>query len=327
MGGGSSSVLLLLLPLVLSGYHTYVFTSGLVLSIAILGLFFIAGPLGEVSLAQGTFMGVGAFGAVRLQEDAGFGFLGTVVLMPVVTALLVGIIVIPTLRARAALLTISTLAMAVAADTMLFSSDRIFGKNPGSVQVQDPQIVGRPISGDTEQYYLILVFFALALLVAVVTDRGRLGRSMRAIGNGDVVAASRGVDVLYIRGVTFALSSAYASLAGVLFAYQQGAVSAISFDFLHGALFALCALLASRSIYLVPVVATLYAVSPEVFREIPALSSTNTPLLFAIAVVLVLRWRATSGRPGARRSFWSRRSGGALGRLAGAGRRTGNARA
>jgi ABC-type branched-subunit amino acid transport system permease subunit len=71
-----------------------------------------------------------------------------------------------------------------------------------------------------------------AALYAFVANlrRGELGRRMLAVRSNERAAAAAGVNVRALKIAAFAISSALAGVAGVLFAYDFGTVSTSMFD-------------------------------------------------------------------------------------------------
>ncbi|MEW6474425.1 MAG: branched-chain amino acid ABC transporter ATP-binding protein/permease [Actinomycetota bacterium] len=281
-------------PVVLSGYYLYVLTSGLIMALALLGLTLVVGGLGELSLAQAAFMGLGGFGAARFHTLYQFGLLENLVALVVICIPIASIVAIPALHARASVLTITTLAVAVAADAYVFKQDSVLlgGGGSTSLAVQRPDLFGWSLSSDRAFYVVVVAALVVASLVQRTLARGELGDRLRAVRDSEVVAASRAVDVRWTRLTAFVVSSVYATVAGVLFAYHQQAVNAISFDVFHGATLAVLAVLSGGSAIGAGVVGAAYALLPAAFRDITFLSAQYVPALFGAAVVLVLRLQA-----------------------------------
>ncbi|MGH3502195.1 MAG: branched-chain amino acid ABC transporter permease, partial [Nocardioidaceae bacterium] len=80
-------------------------------------------------------------------------------------------------------------------------------------------------------WYLGLALAVLAYLFAKNLLRGRPGRAMQAIRDGEVTAAVMGVNVRRYKAGAFVVSSMYAGLAGVVFALTVSHIVPASFDF------------------------------------------------------------------------------------------------
>ena len=66
LGAAVALALLVVAPFTQATYGTYVLTSWLVFSIAAMGLNMTLGYAGQISLAQATFMGIGAYSTALL---------------------------------------------------------------------------------------------------------------------------------------------------------------------------------------------------------------------------------------------------------------------
>jgi branched-chain amino acid transport system permease protein len=73
-------------------------------------------------------------------------------------------------------------------------------------------------------------------LVASVR-RGRLGQRMLAVRSNESAAAAAGIDVRNVKLLAFGLAAAIAGLAGVLYAYNFGSVSASRFGVINALVF------------------------------------------------------------------------------------------
>jgi branched-chain amino acid transport system permease protein len=281
-------------PLLLSDYYVYVLTGGLIIGVVLFGLTLVVGSLGELTLSQATFMGLGAFGAARLHTVYQFGLVENLLALTIICVPIAAVLAVPSLHARASILTVTTLAIAVAADSYVFKQDNFLlgGGGSTSLSISRPELFGREIASDASFYLLVLVVVLGAAGVRRFLARGEFGDRLRAVRDSEVVAASRAVDVRWTRLSAFIVSSVFATVGGVLFAYHQQAVNAISFDVFHGATFAVLAVLSGGSTLGTLAVALLYVLLPAMFRNVSALSSQYVPALFGGAVIVALRYQA-----------------------------------
>jgi len=90
-----------------------------------------------------------------------------------------------------------------------------------------------PIVGtgtQTQDYFVILAFAALTVLVMWRIERSRFGRELAPIGNAEGLAAVSGISVLRNRVLAFAIGAAFAGFAGSLFAHDAAYVSSNMFS-------------------------------------------------------------------------------------------------
>ncbi len=78
------------------------------------------------------------------------------------------------------------------------------------------ELFGVPLRQAERTWYLFLALTVLALVIARGAMKGRVGRSWRAVRDNEAAASVMGVHVARAKAGAFAVSSAYAGLAGVM---------------------------------------------------------------------------------------------------------------
>jgi ABC-type branched-subunit amino acid transport system permease subunit len=215
--------------------------TGLVGTVLCLSFIVIMGYVGQLSVVQLALAGIAGFGVARMSANYGIGFpLGP--LIAIAVALAVGVAVgVSALRVRGVTLVVVTLAAAVAIEKFVFANPDWGGGQTG-VTVQQPTLFGiklgtnagfRGLGGDLPSpVFGLCALVVTASLYALVANlrRGELGRRMLAVRSNERAAAAAGVNVRALKISAFAISSALAGMAGVLFAYDFGTVSTSMFD-------------------------------------------------------------------------------------------------
>lgn len=233
-----SAVLVVVSGAVLDGSDRVALITSLIGILLCLSLVVPTGFLGQTSLAQMTFAGVGGFGVAKLTSDLGVPF-PIAPLLAAAAAMLVGLVLgLPALRVRGVNLAILTIGASVAVQSMVFQNADLTGGANGS-RVARPTIAGinLGISGDVAfeypRYAFVLTVGAFLLAVTVLVlnlRRSATGRQMLAVRGGERAAEASGIDVRSIKLFGFALSAFIAGLAGALMGYQQGQISFSSFS-------------------------------------------------------------------------------------------------
>ena len=77
-------------------------------------------------------------------------------------------------------------------------------------------VLGVPIRQAERTWYLFLLLTVLAFVIARGAVKGRVGRSWRAVRDNEAAATVMGVSVIRAKAGAFAVSSAYAGLAGAM---------------------------------------------------------------------------------------------------------------
>lgn len=247
------SAAVLLLPRLISDFRAQQFAYVGIYFIALLGLNLLTGITGQISLGHGAFMLIGGYTTAILisHQEPPLELLGhqftddmrdvwTIPLAGLVAGIAGFLFGFPALRLTGLYLALATFAVAVAAPAVVRRFSDFTGGGGGinlfdvkgrtrSETITDPitfesrevgvEIFGLTVPSFNEWLYylcwtLALVMFAGAWLLL----RGRLGRSLRAIRDSELAAASSGVDLARYKTLAFGISAFYAGVAGSLLA-------------------------------------------------------------------------------------------------------------
>ncbi|MEW6474419.1 MAG: ABC transporter permease [Actinomycetota bacterium] len=246
----------------LSGYWVYVMTSAAASSLGVASVILLR-RLGQVSLGQAAFMGVGAFGAAASWEE---------LKVPYVVALFGGIALagcigvacgLPALRIRGLNLTVVTLAVGV------FFSDRVFRWYWFSGGEQGGRSLGRPWLFESD---LRFMWFSWAVAVGVIIlienlARGLRGRIFRTLQESEVACMAVGLNPRRYKIMGFALSAMVAATGGILFGSLQGRIGQENFGFLASMTMLIGGVIAgSGSLFASFVGGLLITASPEILK-------------------------------------------------------------
>lgn len=209
------AVLAVLAPLGQGNYIIYVLTSWLIFSIAAMGLNLTLGYAGQISLAQASFMAIGAY-VTALLTLAGWHW---VLAMPLglLLCFIVGLLLgYPALRVKGHFLAFVTLAFNTLVFLVLRNEDWLTGGTYGLVGMPRPDFGLFSTMKQLHFYYFTLAITALAALVMWGIVRSPWGRAFKALRENPIRAESLGVDTRRITLLAFAIGSAYGGLAGAL---------------------------------------------------------------------------------------------------------------
>jgi branched-chain amino acid transport system permease protein len=228
--GIAVAVVTLALPAVLddSALSVYIFL-GLAAMVTV-GVSLLMGYAGQVSLGQGAFYAVGGYTAGILAVRGGPPVAGLLA-APVVAAAFAVVVGIPLLRLRGHHLAFATLATQL----ILLSLAGRLDFTGGDIGLQGiPRFgIGSFELGDAASYaYLTWAGVALVMLVTRNVIGSRPGRALRALATSETAASASGVPVGRYKLVVFALSAAFAGLAGGIYAFYVGYVAPGSFPVL-----------------------------------------------------------------------------------------------
>jgi branched-chain amino acid transport system permease protein len=198
---------------------------GLALALVMLSLVVLTGYGGQTSLAQMTFVGMGAFAMSRFGGGGNpLGYL----MAPLLAAPLGAIVAFPALRLQGLYLALATMAFGVLAQEMLFPRGWLFGS--GTRDVPRLDVFGLSFAGEQSFFILLAVAFALLAIFVLALRRGRFGRLVSAMRDSPSACTTLGVNLTTTKLGVFALSAAMAGLAGAFYGGLRG--SAQTNDFL-----------------------------------------------------------------------------------------------
>jgi ABC-type branched-subunit amino acid transport system permease subunit len=220
-----------------AGWRAAVIQS-VVTACVLLSLVVLTGLVGQVSLAQAAFAGLGGFLLAKLLGAIGVPFPVGLLFAGLVTVPLGVLVGVPALRIRGINLAIITLGAGVAIDAFVFRNEQISGGLAG-VSVPSPRLFGIDvgISGSHAGDYPRVVFglvaiatFTVLALLAVNLRRSATGAHCLAVRTNERAASAIGINVAATKLLAFGLSAFIAGSAGGLIGYQQGRLSPESFS-------------------------------------------------------------------------------------------------
>jgi branched-chain amino acid transport system permease protein len=236
-----AGLLLLAIPLYVSEF--WLLTGMFVMSaiVGAIGLNLLVGTAGQLSLAHAFFVAVGAYGYAFFAGTAtGIGGgvrVSGAGLPPVIAAVLAvmlagaaGLAFSPiAMRLRGIYLGVASLSLVFLGSHLLDNLTPVTGGFYGrtippfevfgfSLSSATPAVAvfGIPLGAKERLWYFGLLVVTAAYLFARNLLRGRTGRALSAVRDGEVSAAVIGVDVRRHKAAAFVVSSMYAGVAGVL---------------------------------------------------------------------------------------------------------------
>lgn len=263
------------------------------------------GILGELSLGHAGFMSVGAFAGIvattSLAETIPFAPLRLAIAMVIgaVCAAIAGVIVgVPVLRLKGDYLAIVTLAFGeiiknivgvlyIGRDSSGLHFSLIEQKfelaEGGTMIINGPMGVSgvTKISSFTAGFVLILI----TLFIILNLVHSRTGRAIMSVRDNKIAAESIGISVTRYKLLAFAISAAFAGMAGTLYAMNFSTVTAAKFDFNTSILILVFVVLGGLgNIWGSIIAAALLTVLPELLRAV----NDYRMLIYAILLIVMM---------------------------------------
>lgn len=209
------------------------YTSVLSYAVALAGLNLVIGWSGQISLAHGTFFGLGAYTVavtvgqhhwpylLSLPVAAGLGF---------VVGLAVGFVA---LRLQGFYLALFTLAIAVMFPRLAARFEGLTGGTQGMVVPAAPFDAppGMALTAAQLQWFVALGVAVTMFALAHRLVHGPFGRALICLRDHPISAASVGMNAAAYKSVAFALSAAYAGVAGAVFTFSSRVAAPHEFGF------------------------------------------------------------------------------------------------
>jgi branched-chain amino acid transport system permease protein len=209
-------------PLSLHEYYLSIINLVMIAVVGALGLNILVGYTGQISIGHAGFMSVGAYTAANLAVKAHLPFWITLPAGGLMAALIGAIVGIPSLRITGLYLAIATLAGQLIIEWTINHVPWISGGAQASIQVPRPSLLGYELRTQGQLYFFLLFFTVVAIVATLNLVRSRIGRAFIAIRDQDIAAEIIGIDIFRYKLLSFAISSFYAGVCGVLYTYYLG---------------------------------------------------------------------------------------------------------
>lgn len=221
------AVLAVLSLFVLPDDLNVILTVTCVVSVMLLSVVVLTGYAGQLSLAQFTFGGVGAWFAGTAVASLGWPFEPALV-AGIVGAMALGLVfALPALRTRGVNLAVVTLGLGASIQALWLTNSQFTGGNAGTT-VGPQTVLGLsidPILNPASYATFCLVCLTLVALAVANLRRSGSGRRMLAVRTNERAAASLGVNIFTTKLHAFVISAGVAGLAGTLLAFRGYAIT------------------------------------------------------------------------------------------------------
>lgn len=202
-------------------------SEALYIAVAAMGLNLLTGFNGQVSIGHGAFFGVGAFTSAILMDDYGWTFETTLLPAALLTGVIGLLVGFPALRVRGIYLALVTLGLAILLPPVLNK----YVDGAGGIPLltfrrsEDFSSLLTFLEDDQWAYFVCLTATVVLFVAARNLVNTRVGRAMVACRDQELAATTVGVNLAATKVGTFAISAAYAGIAGSLSVMVDGQAS------------------------------------------------------------------------------------------------------
>lgn len=215
-------------------YGLRVLTIAGVYALNVVGYQFIFGHAGALSLAQGTFFGIGAYTTALLSLHVDLDFAATFPASIVAATLLALVVAVPVLRLETHYLALATLAISQLAILVATNWESLTGGANGLPSVPGITLFGHAFGRGLPTFTVVWVCVGIGVAVAaaILTRTRRLRFHLQR--ERPLAAAAIGLDRFGLRLAALLLSAAYGGAAGALYVHTNRVISpdALAFSIL-----------------------------------------------------------------------------------------------
>lgn len=260
----------------------------LIFAITALGLNILLGYSGLISLGTAGFMGLAAYISAYMTMDMNLPF-ELALLVSIAVSTFIGVLIgLVSLKIEGIYLAIATLAVGEIL-RKTFEEFNFFTNGFGGKTASYPKLFGFYQLDRTTTYYLVVIVLIGVMMMTYNLMKGKLGRALNAMRGSEAASQAMGVNLLRHRLIAFALATAYASIAGVLYVhfirYSYPSIwnLGLSLNFL-----AMIVIGGLRSIYGTLLGAFIVFAVPDIFlKQIPFLNQMSY-VLNGLLIILVI---------------------------------------
>src|SRR5262249_2453713 len=204
-------------PFFLRPFGIFLISTWVVLTIAAIGLNLTLGYAGQISLAQGAFVGIGAY-TVALLTPMGVPFFAAFIVAGLLCFAVGWVLGYPALRVQHHYLAFVTLAFTTLVFLVLRNEEWLTGGNYGINGIVRPAFFGWSTGKPLQFYFFCLGTLCLVSLAMGWMLRSPWGRAFVALRENPTRALSLGLDTRRYTLMAFAIGSSLGGLSGALYA-------------------------------------------------------------------------------------------------------------
>ena len=211
----------------LGSYPVYLMSLAMINIIAAVGLNIVTGNSGQISLCHSSFMAIGAYGSALMTAKLGIPFWLSIPLGALLAAGVGALLGAPASRLRGIYLALATLGFLQIVQVAIEELADLTGGVRG-LTIPKAEWFGVRVS-EYARFVIVLACCAFAIWTARNLLASRVGRELNAVRLSPHATQALGVSVNRVRLAAFALSAAYAGVAGGLQAIVVGFIDPVEF--------------------------------------------------------------------------------------------------
>lgn len=186
--------------------------------VAVLGLNFVTGLCGQISIGQAGFMAVGAYSTAIFVGQAGMSYWVALPLGALFTGGVVIVFGLPSLRVKGFYLAMATLAAQfIIMWAITHPPLHSWTGGEDGLTMPAPKLGGISFDSYESWFFVVVLMMWLMIFFAQNIKRTKVGRAFVAVRDSDLAAEVLGINIFHYKLLAFFLAGIYAGFAGGLF--------------------------------------------------------------------------------------------------------------
>lgn len=254
-------------------------------TIAGLGVSFLLGQCGIVSLAQSVFFGIGAYSTAYGTTVLGWQAPICMLVGIGISGGLAALVGFPVLKLSGYFLALATLALAIIGHVLFLEWDWLTGGTLGIGGIPPLSLFGYSLNTPFKFYYFVWPLAAVLIWLHYNLLNSRTGIALRAMRDAPAAASVLGVSISLLKVKVFILSAILGAFAGSLFAHYVTFISVDSFGVDRAINFLLIAVLGGvRTIAGTALSALFVTTAPNLLSRLGDVH----PIVFAVLLIVAV---------------------------------------
>jgi branched-chain amino acid transport system permease protein len=179
----------------------------------------LLGYAGIISLAQASFVGLGAYSSALLTTRLGWGFLPSMLAGIVVATIFGMIIAVALLRLSGDYMMVGSVGFLFSIQAILVGWEDVTRGTVGVPGIPRAKIGSLVITGPFQYLAMVLAFCAIFYFLAWRLVKSPYGRTLQAMRDDEIATMAVGKNLLAIKVSVFIIAAAIAAVAGSLYAH------------------------------------------------------------------------------------------------------------
>lgn len=242
------AAIILLLPTFVKSQ--YIFTILILIgiyTIVTVGLSLLIGYAGQISLGHAAFFGIGAYASAILSGTHQMSPWLAMLIGMVATFIIAYIIGIPILKLKGHFLALATIGINIIVYILMLGLNNITGGAAGFVGIPILTLFSFSLNDKLFFYFFVWIVAFLIIILSTNIVRSHVGRLLRSIHDSEIATETLGVQVSKYKVAIFAMSAAFASIAGSIYAHYITFISPPTFYITKSILFLIMVMVGGAS--------------------------------------------------------------------------------